>query len=68
MGLAGTLDHSGVIVNLPGFYDSSDHDRHHSHFEVNYGFPSPYLDILHGTYYGNFLGWEFKPLSNRRKG
>jgi len=43
MGLAGTLDHSGIRVHVPGIYDASDHDRHHSKFNVNYAFPSPYL-------------------------
>jgi sterol desaturase/sphingolipid hydroxylase (fatty acid hydroxylase superfamily) len=65
MGLCGIVDHSGIHFSVPGFYDSSDHDRHHSHFEVNYSFPFPYLDIIHGTYLGEFWGMKFKPRRRR---
>lgn len=56
MGIFGVLDHSGVRFELPGIYNSVDHDNHHAKFEVNYAFPFPYMDILHGTYDGVFLG------------
>lgn len=56
MGLCGVLDHSGVHVSLPGLYNTEDHDAHHSKFEVNYAFPLPYMDLLHGTFEGEFLG------------
>ncbi|CAM9923730.1 unnamed protein product [Sphacelaria rigidula] len=55
-GTCGVLDHCGIAFSVPGLYDTSDHDRHHSRFEVNYAFPFPVLDILHGTYDGSFLG------------
>jgi sterol desaturase/sphingolipid hydroxylase (fatty acid hydroxylase superfamily) len=29
MGLCGVLDHSGIRVVVPGFYDTADHDLHH---------------------------------------
>ena len=53
MGLCGVLDHSGVWVEIPGLYNTVDHDNHHLKTEVNYSFPFPYMDILHGTYDGN---------------
>lgn len=62
LGVAGVLDHSGVrvCVALPLFrvrlYDTADHDRHHSHVSVNYSFPFPFLDVLHGTYMGECGG------------
>jgi sterol desaturase/sphingolipid hydroxylase (fatty acid hydroxylase superfamily) len=59
MGLCGVIDHSGIHVELPGLYNSADHDRHHSKFDMNYGFPLPCFDILHGTYEGRFLGYSF---------
>ncbi|CAM9701256.1 unnamed protein product, partial [Discosporangium mesarthrocarpum] len=58
-GVCGVLDHSGVGISVPWLYDTADHDRHHSRFEVNYAFPLPFMDILHGTYEGTFLGWRF---------
>ena len=61
MGLAGTLDHSGVRVYIPGIYDTADHDKHHERFNVNFGFPHCFLDILHGTYDGTFLGRTYRP-------
>ena len=30
MGLAGVIDHCGVKVEIPGLYNSADHDKHHS--------------------------------------
>jgi sterol desaturase/sphingolipid hydroxylase (fatty acid hydroxylase superfamily) len=48
-----------------GIYDSKDHDQHHSLFNLNYGFPNPYLDIIHGTYNGNFLGFTITPRKKR---
>jgi sterol desaturase/sphingolipid hydroxylase (fatty acid hydroxylase superfamily) len=32
-------------------YDTKDHDLHHKLFNVNYSFPFPFMDMLHGTYY-----------------
>lgn len=63
MGICGILDHSGVKLSLPGIYETLDHDAHHAKFEVNYGFPFVYLDLLFGTYEGTFLGMKI----NRRK-
>lgn len=59
MGILGVLDHSGVIISIPGLYITIDHDLHHSKFELNYSFPFPYMDILHGTYEGEFLGRKY---------
>lgn len=50
MGVCGVLDHSGIKLRIPFVYDTRDHDLHHALFDVNYGFPVPWLDILHGTY------------------
>jgi sterol desaturase/sphingolipid hydroxylase (fatty acid hydroxylase superfamily) len=61
MGVCGVLDHSGIHFAFCGVYDTTDHDRHHSHFNVNYSFPLPVMDILHGTYWGRFLGRDFPP-------
>ena len=55
MGLCGVLDHSGISLAC-GIYDTVDHDLHHEKFDVNYSFPFPILDILHGTYHGTYLG------------
>mmetsp|Transcript_38357 Transcript_38357/g.96073 ORF Transcript_38357/g.96073 Transcript_38357/m.96073 type:complete len:293 (-) Transcript_38357:143-1021(-) len=59
MGLCGVLDHSGVRLRVPGLYATEDHDLHHSKFEVNYAFPHPLMDILHGTFSGSCLGLSF---------
>lgn len=59
LGFAGVLDHSGIRVAVPGVYDTRDHDRHHSHVVVNYAFPFPFLDMLHGTYTGECWGRRF---------
>ena len=56
MGICGVLDHSGIKFALPYVYDTEDHDAHHSKFEVNYGFPFPYIDMLCGTYDGKGFG------------
>lgn len=62
MGICGVLDHSGINIALLGCYNAEDHDVHHSKFNVNYGFPLPVLDIIHGTYHGRFLGVTFNCL------
>jgi len=59
MGLTGVLDHSGVQFELPAVYNPNDHAVHHKKFEVNYGFPHPFMDILHGTFEGKFCGIRF---------
>lgn len=59
MGTCGVLDHCGVIFSVPGIYDTRDHDAHHELFEVNYAFPFPFMDMLHGTYQGTYLGKTF---------
>lgn len=59
MGLCGVLDHAGIHFDVPGLYNTVDHDNHHAKFEVNYAFPFPYMDLLHGTYEGVFLGRRF---------
>jgi sterol desaturase/sphingolipid hydroxylase (fatty acid hydroxylase superfamily) len=59
MGICGVLDHSGVkfSISVPlgpwrlPIYNTVDHDLHHEKFNVNYAFPSPYMDYLHGTHY-----------------
>ncbi len=56
MGICGVLDHSGINFEFPGLYNTIDHDNHHAKFEVNYSFPFPFMDILHGTYEGTFWG------------
>jgi hypothetical protein len=53
MGLAGVADHSGIILTVHPLYNSVDHDNHHKHFNVNYGFPFPFMDILMNTYYAH---------------
>lgn len=58
MGVLGNMDHSGIPFSIPGVYDTEDHAMHHLKFDMNYGFPFPYLDLLHGTYQGRFLGIE----------
>ena len=50
MGTFGVLDHCGVRISFPGIYNSADHDMHHSRFNVNYGFPFAFTDVIHGTY------------------
>ena len=65
------LSLSLIHLNIPcyftsGFYDTRDHDRHHSHFDMNYGFPFPYLDILHGTYHGKFLNFDIQPFGKNK--
>jgi sterol desaturase/sphingolipid hydroxylase (fatty acid hydroxylase superfamily) len=65
MGVCGILDHSGIRFELPGVYNTADHDNHHLKFEVNYAFPLPYMDILHGTFEGELLGYKFKASKGR---
>lgn len=65
MGVCGILDHSGIRCALPGLYNTVDHDNHHLKFEVNYAFPFPYMDMLHGTFEGEWLGYTFKPQKMR---
>lgn len=65
MGLCGVLDHSGIRCEIPALYNTVDHDNHHAKFEVNYSFPFPYMDMLHGTYEGIWLGRQFH--ANHRK-
>lgn len=31
-------------------YNTKDHDLHHQLYNVNYSFPFPFMDMLHGTY------------------
>jgi len=50
MGICGILDHSGIFICIPYIYNTKDHDKHHSKFNVNYSFPFPFMDILHQTY------------------
>ncbi|RYH25820.1 fatty acid hydroxylase family protein [archaeon] len=59
MGIFGVMDHSGIKFSIPAIYNTVDHDSHHAKFEVNYSFPFPYLDILHGTFEGEFLGRQY---------
>jgi sterol desaturase/sphingolipid hydroxylase (fatty acid hydroxylase superfamily) len=56
MGICGVLDHGGIRLNFPGLYCTEDHDAHHELFEVNYAFPFPFMDLIHGTYEGTYLG------------
>jgi sterol desaturase/sphingolipid hydroxylase (fatty acid hydroxylase superfamily) len=68
MGLCGVLDHSGIRVKLPlHLYNTEDHDLHHLKFNVNFGFPVPWLDILHGSYEGTYLGIKFHPTGSFAK-
>lgn len=60
LGTCGVLDHSGIYLYVPLLYNTRDHDLHHSKFDVNYSFPFPFMDILHGTYEGVFLGKEYR--------
>mmetsp|Transcript_9828 Transcript_9828/g.9927 ORF Transcript_9828/g.9927 Transcript_9828/m.9927 type:complete len:270 (-) Transcript_9828:111-920(-) len=61
MGTCGVLDHSGIHFSFPYLYNTADHDLHHSKYNVNYAFPFPYMDLLHGTYEGQFLGRKYSP-------
>jgi len=51
MGICGVLDHSGVDLSFGYLYNTRDHFNHHMRFNVNYAFPFPAMDILHGTYF-----------------
>jgi len=59
MGACGILDHSGILIHIKGIYNTRDHDDHHLKFDVNYGFPFPFLDMVHGTYEGTYMGMTF---------
>eukprot|EP00741_Cyanophora_paradoxa_P004756 tig00000828_g4614.t1 len=63
-GICGVTDHSGIRLSVPGIYNTEDHDLHHSRVSVNFGFPLPALDVLHGTYTGSWLGrtYSCRPL------
>eukprot|EP00128_Syssomonas_multiformis_P001965 Colp12_sorted_trinity150504_noHs@10532 len=61
MGITGVMDHSGVKASFPLLYNTEDHDKHHSDFNVNYSFPFPHMDILHGTFRGTYLGKTYEP-------
>jgi sterol desaturase/sphingolipid hydroxylase (fatty acid hydroxylase superfamily) len=56
MGVCGILDHSGVEFSS-FLYKTKDHDAHHAFFNVNFGFPNPLFDLIHGTYRGEFAGY-----------
>jgi hypothetical protein len=63
MGSCGVLDHSGLNVRVPfGLYNAHDHALHHSKFECNYGFPHPFMDLIHGTFTGQFWGKTYNNL------
>ena len=51
MGTCGIIDHCGIRLSIPFLYDSVFHDEHHRLFNVNYGFPFSFLDVLLGTYH-----------------
>ncbi|KAF0714042.1 Aste57867_4084 [Aphanomyces stellatus] len=59
MGLFGVLDHSGLSFHIPLVYKAQDHAVHHAKVNVNYGFPFVYLDLVHGTFHGEFAGVTF---------
>jgi sterol desaturase/sphingolipid hydroxylase (fatty acid hydroxylase superfamily) len=61
MGVAGVLDHSGVHVEVPWLYNTADHDWHHRAFDVNYGFPHIFMDLLCGTFHGRWAGRDWRP-------
>lgn len=60
LGVLGIVDHSGIRFSIPYLYHSRDHDAHHSKFEVNYSFPFPFIDMLHGTFEGSYAGRVYK--------
>jgi len=68
MGLAGIVDHSGIRIVIPGLYDSEHHDLHHSRYIVNYGFPLPFMDLLHGTFEGTLCGRRYTARRFRKSG
>lgn len=65
MGICGVMDHSGIRFKVPGLYNTEDHDNHHLKFEVNYSFPFPHMDILHGTFDGEYCGVKFSCLRKK---
>jgi len=52
LGTCGVLDHCGVDVCIlsPVLYTTRVHDLHHRLTTVNYAFPFPAMDMLHGTF------------------
>jgi sterol desaturase/sphingolipid hydroxylase (fatty acid hydroxylase superfamily) len=54
-------------ARITPLYSSEDHDLHHALFDINYGFPFPWLDIVHGTYQGTYLGVQYDAKAKRRK-
>ena len=53
LGVFGVFDHSGIDIKLPWWlfsYESAFHDLHHERFNVNFGFPLVFMDILFGTF------------------
>lgn len=50
MGITGVLDHCGVSLQVPGVYSTHFHDSHHSHVNINFGFPFDFTDKWWGTY------------------
>ena len=57
MGTCGILDHCGIRLSIPYLYDSVFHDEHHRLFNVNYGFPFSFIDVLLGTYHHEKSGF-----------
>jgi sterol desaturase/sphingolipid hydroxylase (fatty acid hydroxylase superfamily) len=49
MGVCGVLDHCGVHVDTP-VYSTRFHDAHHALTRVNFAFPFPLMDLIHGTF------------------
>lgn len=58
-GVTGVLDHCGLAFEIPLVYNTRDHDNHHRLFTKNYGFPFPWLDIIHNTYSGSYWGRSY---------
>ena len=52
LGTFGVLDHCGVdlVVLSPAVYNTRFHDLHHKLTRVNYAFPFPAMDVVHGTF------------------
>eukprot|EP01138_Halocafeteria_seosinensis_P010069 gb/GECG01010282.1/.p1 GENE.gb/GECG01010282.1/~~gb/GECG01010282.1/.p1 ORF type:complete len:291 (+),score=18.06 gb/GECG01010282.1/:1-873(+) len=67
MGVTGILDHCGIHFEIPNIYNTKDHDIHHEYFNVNFGFPTIYLDVIHGTYLGHYCGRDFVPKYKRMR-
>lgn len=54
-------------MHITPLYSTVDHDIHHEKFDVNYGFPLPWLDILHGTYTGVYLGRVYDAKADKKR-